>query len=167
MRWRWRALRAWRKLAGLFVLSADDRHRLRMAEIIARSAHAGQVDKLGEPYLWHVQRVEARIPLRHVNARIVGLLHDTVEDNPLITLEFIESYFGADIAEGVDAMTHRKGEPRSDYYRRVRANPLAAEDKDADLDDNTDSRRMSRLPTEVRDRLITKYSQARQELNQS
>jgi uncharacterized Zn finger protein len=51
-------------------------------------------------------------------------LHDTVEDSDA-TVEEIESIFGVDIADAVDAMTHRDEESYQDYVKRALANDLA------------------------------------------
>lgn len=53
------------------------------------------------------------------NERIVAILHDVVEDTD-ITLDDISYRFGEVIADAVDAITHRKNEPREEYYTRVK-----------------------------------------------
>jgi (p)ppGpp synthase/HD superfamily hydrolase len=45
---------------------------------IALEAHIGQVDKGGNPYILHPLRV--MLPLNSEEERIVGVLHDVVED---------------------------------------------------------------------------------------
>lgn len=45
---------------------------------IAVKAHAGQLDKAGEPYILHPLRV--MLSCTSEDARIVGVLHDVVED---------------------------------------------------------------------------------------
>lgn len=54
----------------------------------------------------------------------VAYLHDTVEDSDA-TVEEIESIFGVDIADAVDALTHRDEESYQDYVKRALANDLA------------------------------------------
>ena len=90
-------------------------------------------------------------------------LHDVVEDTPT-TLEDVEAAFGPLVAAGVDAMTHRPGEPSLEYYARVRANPIALAVKAADLADNTDPARLDVLTPELQARLEAKYGIARREL---
>ncbi|HUP50107.1 MAG TPA: GTP pyrophosphokinase, partial [Thermoanaerobaculia bacterium] len=51
---------------------------LERAIMIAVQAHAGQVDKAGEPYILHPLRV--MLKLTSDEERIVGVLHDVVED---------------------------------------------------------------------------------------
>ena len=55
-----------------------------MAIEVAKKAHAGQTDKGGEPYFFHVQQVANS--LTDKNAKVVAYLHDTVEDTD-ITIE--------------------------------------------------------------------------------
>ncbi|WP_249051518.1 hypothetical protein [Cellulomonas fimi] len=94
----------------------------------------------------------------------VAWLHDVVEDTPT-TLEDVEVAFGSVVAAAVDAMTHRPGEPRLDYYAMVRANSLVLTVKTADLADNTDPIRLAALPPELGARLEAKYAVVRRELS--
>jgi len=70
---------------------------------IAALAHAGQVDKAGEPYYRTPRMVLA---LRRNEERIVALLHDVVEYCPGRTFDQIASYgFGQDIIEALQSIT--------------------------------------------------------------
>jgi guanosine-3',5'-bis(diphosphate) 3'-pyrophosphohydrolase len=53
---------------------------LERAICIAASAHAGQVDKAGAPYILHVLRV--MLAMSSEEERIVAVLHDVLEDTP-------------------------------------------------------------------------------------
>ncbi len=112
----------------------------------------------GEPYIRHVERVVEH--LRQMGAdevtRAIGWLHDIVEDTP-VTIEQIRYLFGEVIGDAVDAITHRKHEPRIAYYERVGPNRLALIVKMADGRDNQDPARKARLAPETRDRLDLKY----------
>jgi len=55
---------------------------------------------------------------------ITALLHDSVEDTPL-TLEKIESLFGKEVRDAVDALTKREDETREEYLIRCGLNPIA------------------------------------------
>ena len=114
------------------------------ARSLAEALHAGQVDKSGRPYIEHPARVAGR--LCDAGARVVGWLHDTVEDAGL-PLSEIEARFGPEIARAVDAVTRRDGEAWDDYIGRVQANPLARRVKISDLIDNSN---LSRLPRVTR-----------------
>ena len=103
------------------------------ARNLAAMAHEGAVDKAGAPYILHPMRVAER--LSTPEERVVGWLHDVVEDTS-VTLEEIREMFGAETAAAVDAITHREGESWSDYLCRVKANETAKAVKLADLTDN-------------------------------
>lgn len=110
------------------------------AKEIATKAHAGAVDKAGAPYIEHPARVASR--MNDDACRVVAWLHDVVEDTN-ITISMIEDLFGADTADALDHITHRKEEPWADYLVRVKAHPIARMVKIADLIDNSN---LSRLP---------------------
>lgn len=52
------------------------------ARVIAREVHDSQTDKLGAPYLQHVEAVAAGLADFDDEVQIAGLLHDVVEDSP-------------------------------------------------------------------------------------
>jgi (p)ppGpp synthase/HD superfamily hydrolase len=129
------------------------------ARLFAREAHAGQRNKHdGEPYIRHVERVVEH--LRKAGADDITLacawLHDVVEDTAT-TLEDIRRSFGSEIRDVVDALTHRKNEPRLDYYLRVGANRRALTVKMSDGRDNQDPTRKAALDADTRARLTLKY----------
>jgi (p)ppGpp synthase/HD superfamily hydrolase len=53
---------------------------LQRAIAIATEAHEGQLDKAGAPYVTHPLRVMAA--LETIEEKMVGVLHDVVEDCP-------------------------------------------------------------------------------------
>ncbi len=133
------------------------------AEAIARVAHAGQVDKSGQPYIDHPARVAARVRGDEL-LEAIAWLHDVVEDTD-VQLVDLQAEFPLEVVDAVDAITHRPGEPRADYYARVGRNPLARQVKDADIDDNTDPARTALLDDATRSRLAAKYAAAREALS--
>lgn len=124
---------------------------------LALKAHEGQTDKAGMAYIGHVVRVADGVS--GTPARIVALLHDVVEDCDL-PLAVIHERFGPQIAESVDAITRRQGEPPQDYYARVAADPLAYVVKLADIADNSHPARLALLDPRTRSRLEQKYAKA-------
>lgn len=129
----------------------------------AASAHAGQVDKIGEPYLGHVRRVSeaAWHATQSDEAAAVGLLHDIVEDTHVTLDQLRQTGFPERVVEAVDAMTKRKGESFADYYERVKANDLAVIVKWHDVADNADPRRLAKVAPDTQERLRSKYERAR------
>jgi (p)ppGpp synthase/HD superfamily hydrolase len=101
---------------------------------IAIDAHAGQVDKAGEPYILHPLRV--MLAMQTEIGRIVGVLHDVVEDSDLVGLGDILAFFGPEVRDAVDAVTRRHGENYAAFIERASRNPLGREVKIADLRDN-------------------------------
>ncbi len=125
------------------------------AKAIATKAHAGQVDKAGKPYITHPLRVAAA--LDDPRARIVGVLHDTVEDTEVTLDQLREEGFPEDIVAAVDAISQRDGEAREDYYVRVLANPIAVAAKIADVTDNMDPSRIAH-PTPKDEARLARYA---------
>jgi len=118
---------------------------LQSAISYAAMKHAGQVDKGGEPYLWHALRVGISL-LPDVDAAVLGILHDVLEDTDA-TIEEIEQFFNSDLdfLADLDALTHRKElETYSEYLKRVEARPRAKKVKIADISDNLNERRLDR-----------------------
>ncbi len=73
----------------------------------AEKAHEGQIRKSGEPYFIHPCLVASILTELMIDPPTIaaGLLHDTVEDCPDITLETIRQNFGEEVAELVDGVT--------------------------------------------------------------
>lgn len=134
------------------------------ARTLATTAHAGQVDKSGAPYIGHPARVAELVRRRaphRPEAVAAAWLHDVVEDTPVSLDDLRSAGFGQEVLAAVEALTRHPGEPAEDYYARVLADPLALLVKRADLDDNGAPERLARLEPEVRDRLRAKYAHAR------
>lgn len=127
------------------------------AIIIATQAHKDQKDKSGEMYIFHPLRVMLRG--QTLEERIVGVLHDVVEDTE-VTLDQLAEDFPMAIIVALDAISHRENEPNVEYLRRVVADPLARIVKEYDVDDNSNPVRMARLDEETQVRLNKKYHRA-------
>jgi (p)ppGpp synthase/HD superfamily hydrolase len=129
------------------------------ARLLAEVAHEGQVDKAGQPYTGHPERVAGHVKDigGQVEAVTAAWLHDTVEDTWVTPGFLAEAGFPHSVISAVDAVTKRTGEPTQDYVARITADPLAVMVKRADLADNTDPRRLGVLDPTVRARLTRKY----------
>lgn len=119
------------------------------------------MDKSGQPYIGHPARVAARTRDQGDGNQVeaVAWLHDVVEDTE-VTLADVESAFGVEIAQAVDAMTRRPDEEPDRYYARVADNPIALRVKRADIADNLDPERTARLDPATKARLAAKYEHA-------
>jgi GTP diphosphokinase / guanosine-3',5'-bis(diphosphate) 3'-diphosphatase len=120
---------------------------------LARS-HEGQFDEAGKPYIGHPLRVMNS--LETVEEKIVGILHDTIEDSDL-TFEILREFgFSKAIVEAIDSITKRSGEDYETDLDRVTTHPIALKVKIADLKDNL---RIDRIPypTEKDRKRLKKY----------
>src|SRR5205807_5925884 len=89
---------------------------LEKAIALAAQAHAGQRDKQGLPYILHPLRVMMRV--EGDLARIVAVLHDTLEDTDVTAADLRREGFGDDVIEPLELVTHDKHEPYADYVAR-------------------------------------------------
>lgn len=132
--------------------------RFLMALRIAHAAHDGQTDKTGADYILHPLRVS--LMGESDDDRVVGMLHDVVEDCPEWSLERLAQYFPRHIIEAIEALTKRQGEDYTAFIERVKLNGIAARVKMNDIADNMDPARLNKLPPDVGARLQRKYSRA-------
>ena len=130
---------------------------------IAIPAHEGQKDKSGQDYIMHPIRVAERC--KNPKAKIVALLHDTIEDTDVTTDYLHQQGFPEEIIEGVLSVTKREGETHEDFVSRAAQNPIGREVKLADLEDNMDIRRLKEITDKDVERL-RKYLRAWQNLNE-
>lgn len=73
---------------------------------LAKQQHEGQFRMSGEPYINHPLAVAYMLTEIHAGPSTIAaaLLHDVVEDTD-ISLDYIEKYFGSDVAKIVDGVT--------------------------------------------------------------
>ena len=102
-----------------------------------------KTDKGGKPYIEHLHRVSSRF--RNRKHRIVGLLHDLVEDCENWNEDKLRAEFSDYICDAVICLTKKKHETYLDYLERVKSNNIAVEVKIADLEDNMDIKRLKEI----------------------
>jgi GTP diphosphokinase / guanosine-3',5'-bis(diphosphate) 3'-diphosphatase len=112
---------------------------------LAAKAHAGQVDKAGQPYILHPLRVMLRVTTEE--ERIAAVLHDVVEDTPITFEELQAQGFSESVVDAVRALTKLPGEGRMAAAERAAANPISLTVKLADNAENMDISRIA-TPTE-------------------
>ncbi|RDI20174.1 HD domain-containing protein [Lentzea flaviverrucosa] len=125
---------------------------------IATTAHDGQVDKSGRPYIGHPLRVMASLTGEH--EQMAAVLHDVIEDTPVTADDLRAHGCPAAVVDAVVALSHLPEEPQEDYLRRVAANPLALSVKRADISDNLAPARIAQLDEATQERLKAKYARA-------
>lgn len=128
------------------------------AQAIAIAAHDGQVDKLGAAYIDHPRRVSERLndPLEQATA----WLHDVLEDSVITRHDLLEAGIPGGVVEAVTVLTRTDAVSDTDYYARIRANPIALAVKRADIADNLEPWRVEQLDASMQERLAAKYGAA-------
>ena len=135
---------------------------LAKAVTIALEAHKGATDKAGMPYAGHIMRVMQAG--RTNDEKIVGVLHDLVEDTDWTFDMLLEEGFPPHIVDALRCVTKiSEDEPYEKFIKHVKTNPLAVAVKINDLTDNMDIRRLSELTDKDVQRL-RKYLKAYREL---
>jgi hypothetical protein len=130
---------------------------LERAIALAAEAHTGQKDKAGKPYILHPLRV--MLAQQSDDARIVAVLHDTVEDTGLTISALSKEGFPARILDAILSVSRNEGETYDDFIARALKNPIGRLVKKADLEDNCDLTRIAH-PTEKDFRRVEKYKRA-------
>ena len=132
---------------------------LERAIAIAATAHAGQVDKAGQPYILHPLRVMLRVNSEH--ERIAAVLHDVVEDSDVSLEHLIAEGFAPEVISAIDALTKRPDESRVEAAHRAGADPIARVVKLADNAENMDLTRIQN-PTERDFARVEEYKAVRE-----
>lgn len=125
---------------------------------IAVKAHAGQVDKGGQPYILHPLRVMMAVAT--IEEKIVAVLHDVVEDSDIEFEDLSTEGFNNEIIEALKSVT--KSADDADYFafiERAKINTLGTAVKIADLKDNLDISRLQELNEKDLER-INKYKKS-------
>ncbi len=126
---------------------------------LATEAHAGQIDKAGQPYILHPLKL--MLKFQSEEEMIAAVLHDVVEDSSL-TLEYlIDTGFSTTIVEAVACLTKKKGESYEDFIMRLSSNELARKIKIEDIKDDLDLTRLTKITDKDLAR-VEKYHRALQ-----
>jgi len=126
---------------------------------IAASAHSTQKDKGGSPYILHPIRV--MMSLNTEEEKIVGVLHDVVEDSEDWDFDRLrEQGFAEDIISALMSVTKQSdAENYEAFIERAGRNQIGRNVKIADIKDNLDVTRIG--PLKEKDLLrINKYKNA-------
>ena len=141
--------------ASDFKIIKEVKHaNLEDAIALARRAHLGQTDKAGKDYIQHPLRVTANCTSD--NAKIVGVLHDVVEDSDTTLDDLQQMNFAPEVVEAVALLTKSGDIEYSNYIAQIKNNAIAREVKIADLRDNMDLSRIAQ-PGEKDFKRLEKY----------
>jgi (p)ppGpp synthase/HD superfamily hydrolase len=108
---------------------------------LAAYAHEGQYDKAGKSYILHCITVMQYLETDDEELMCIALGHDIVEDT-WVTEKDLREIFTTRIADGIMALTKRKGQTHEEYKQAVFANEDAMKVKLCDLRHNSDIRRL-------------------------
>lgn len=118
-------------------------------------------DRQGKPYFFHCFHVMQTCGLTDENSLCIALGHDLIE-NTNITFEYLMEEFNAEIANGINCLTHKLGH-YDDYIKTISVYPFVGEKctkiKLADLRHNMDASRLKGLTKKDFDRM-EKYMRA-------
>lgn len=118
----------------------------------------GKTDKEGKPYIGHLERVSNS--LENKKTKIAGLLHDILEDIDYIDETFLkELNFNDEIIEMVKIVSRDKNKTYHDFITDIieSNNIEAIKLKYADMCDNANPERLSKLEEKTKARLKAKY----------
>lgn len=125
---------------------------------LARTAHAGQTDKAGRPYVEHPLRVMRRLDGEH--EQMTAVLHDVLEDTATTAEDLRTVGCPEPVITAVLALTKHPGEPLEEAMSRASADPIARAVKRADIADNIDAERLALLDRATATRLRRKYAES-------
>jgi (p)ppGpp synthase/HD superfamily hydrolase len=110
---------------------------------LAVQAHRSQRDRVGQPYILHPLRVMFR--LRTEAEKITGVLHDIIEHTGYTLNDLRRMGYPKRILNALNGVSRREGESYEDFVLRTKKNPISRKVKLADLEDNMDPDRMTKL----------------------
>ena len=134
------------------------------AEVIVEEMFKGIKDKEGAPYIEHLRFVSDAQPTE--NGKIVGLLHDLIEDTDTSVLELQQVGFSDRILYSLLLLSKIKGTPYPEYIDKIilSNDEVAIRVKEADMRNNMDPERLANLSPGDRQHFIEKYTEPYQRI---
>ena len=136
----------------------------------ARELHANQTDKLGKPYIGHIERVVANLERffadvtdKQIHA---AYLHDAMEDCGVTRNILFERGYSEKVVQVIGLVTKPKDKMSNKDYEYWIKQIIDSKDIDAirvkfaDMNDNFNRKRMSLLTSEERNKLNKKYAKS-------
>lgn len=135
---------------------------------IATTAHHGQMDKGGNPYILHPLKVMHYLKSDDEELMCMALGHDVIEDTTVTYQDLRDAGISDRVIQGIRALTKQPGQTYDEYKASVFASNDAMQVKMADLRHNSDIRRLKgvtdrdvariakymKFYSEIRDRLV-------------
>jgi (p)ppGpp synthase/HD superfamily hydrolase len=110
---------------------------------ICFSAHKDQLDKSGQPYVFHPFHLADQ--MESETTTIVALLHDVLEDSSYTEADLREEGFSDEVMDALLLLTHEDGVDYLEYVKKIKSNPIAKAVKIADLTHNSDLSRLDNI----------------------
>lgn len=130
---------------------------------LASIKHYGQRDKSNKPYIFHLLYVMNN--LDDLKAKIVGVLHDILEDTDITRNDLLNYGFSKEIIHSVEVLTKSKNQEYMEYIEKIKGDNVARKVKLIDLKHNIDLTRLSEISGKDLKRNI-KYFEAYKKLNE-
>ena len=121
---------------------------------IAVEAHKGQKDKAGNPYILHPLRL--MFQMKTDNERMAAVLHDVVEDSDWTLDDLRKENFDNEVIDAVNLLTRDDNDSYEEFVQKAASNPISKAVKSADITDNLDLSRISKMTEKDVDR-VKKY----------
>ena len=128
----------------------------------------GVYDKGGNPYILHCFAVMHKLRTKDDELRQIAILHDIIEDCKYTKMTYkrlVELGFSDRVIDAVRCLSKVPGETYEEYKDKVKSNIDAILVKMADLQHNSDVRRLKGITQKDQER-IAKYHQFHMELEQ-
>lgn len=115
--------------------------------MLATEAHDGQFDKGGRPYILHSLTVMHKLRTEDEELMCMAAGHDVIEDGKIkgvrVTYALLAERGMSDrVIEGIRCLTRVPGETEEEYQAKVKSNRDSRRVKKADLQHNSDIRRL-------------------------
>ena len=130
---------------------------LEKAYIISKRYFEEKLDKGGYPYINHLEYVSSYG--RNETEKIIGLLHDILEDTDLAKKDLLEFGFSNEIVDVIEILTRTKDKSYNDYIESIilSKNESALYIKKVDMEHNMDLRRITNIQKKDILRVKNKY----------
>ena len=110
--------------------------------LLATTAHAGQYDRGGAPYILHPMKVMHYLKTTDEELMCIALGHDVIEDTKTTYVDLIDAGMSMRVINGIKALTKQPGQTYDEYKAIVFQSEDAMRVKLCDLRHNTDIRRL-------------------------
>lgn len=110
--------------------------------LLATTAHAGQYDRGGAPYILHPMKVMHYLKTTDEELMCIALGHDVIEDTKMTCTDLAINGMSNRVINGIKDLTKQPGQTYDEYKEIVFQNEDAMRVKLCDLRHNTDIRRL-------------------------